>query len=113
MFPKGLERGLEELYIGGQNETIQTTVLLRSARIRRSLQIDWAVGFYGISTIVGKLIPNPFYTYKQVYLKQFSFAYVRNLIIKSVFFTQFSLAQIFVYTHLHLKTVNFKQFISA
>ena len=33
--PKGLVRGLEELEIGGQAETIQTTVLLRSVRILR------------------------------------------------------------------------------
>ena len=30
------------------------------------------VFFYGISTIVGYLMPNPFYTYKQFYFKQFS-----------------------------------------
>ena len=29
---------------------------------------------YGISTIVGYSIPNPFYTYKQFYFKQFSLA---------------------------------------
>ena len=29
--PKGLEKGLEDLEIGGQVKTIQTTVLLRSA----------------------------------------------------------------------------------
>ena len=38
--PKGLERELEELKIGGGIETIQTTALLRSARIlRRVLEI--------------------------------------------------------------------------
>ena len=36
---KGLERGLEELKIRGQIETIQTTALLRSARtLRRVLE---------------------------------------------------------------------------
>ena len=32
------------------------------------------VWFYGISTIVGYLMPNPFYTYKQFYFEQFTFA---------------------------------------
>ena len=35
MVPKGLERSLEELEIRGRIETIQTTALLRSARILR------------------------------------------------------------------------------
>ena len=30
--------------------------------------------FYGISNIVGYLMPNTFYTYKQFYFKQFSLA---------------------------------------
>ena len=29
-------------------------------------------GFYGISNFVGYLMPNPFYTYEQFYFKQFS-----------------------------------------
>ena len=33
--PKRLERGLEELEIGGRIDTIQTTAMLRSARILR------------------------------------------------------------------------------
>ena len=32
------------------------------------------VWFYGISIIVGYLMPNPFYTYKLFYIKQFSLA---------------------------------------
>ena len=32
------------------------------------------VWFYGTSTIVGYLMLNPFYTYKQFYFKQFSLA---------------------------------------
>ena len=36
--PKGLVRRLEELKIGGRAETIETTVLLRSARILRKVQ---------------------------------------------------------------------------
>ena len=39
MVPKGLERGLELLEIGGRIENIQTKELLRSARIlRRALK---------------------------------------------------------------------------
>ena len=34
---KGIVRGLEELEIGGQAETIQTTALLRSPRILRRI----------------------------------------------------------------------------
>ena len=37
----------------------------------KSLIFVW---FYGISTIVGYLMPNPFYTYKQLYFKHFSLA---------------------------------------
>ena len=35
MVPKGLERGLEELESEGQIEALQTTALVRSARILR------------------------------------------------------------------------------
>ena len=35
---KGLLKGLEDLEVGGQVETIQTTALLRTARILRSVQ---------------------------------------------------------------------------
>ena len=42
------------------------------------------VWFYGISTIVGYLMPNPFYTYKQFYFKQFSLAQVHSLKVKTV-----------------------------
>ena len=31
----------------------------------------WLGGFYGISTLVGYLMPNPFYTNKEFYFKQF------------------------------------------
>ena len=36
--PKDLVRGLEELELGGRAETIQTTILFRSARILRRVQ---------------------------------------------------------------------------
>ena len=41
---------------------------------------------YGMSTIVGSLILNKFYTYKQFYFKQFSIAYVRSLNVKTILF---------------------------
>ena len=34
----------------------------------------WFVGFYGISTFVGYLMPNLFYVNYQFYIKQFSLA---------------------------------------
>ena len=39
--PKGLVRGVEELEFGGQAEIIQTTALLRSARILRRVLETW------------------------------------------------------------------------
>ena len=38
---KGLLKGLEDLEIGGQTETIQTTALLRTARILRRVLETW------------------------------------------------------------------------
>ena len=38
---KGLLKGLEDLEIGGQVETIQTTALLRTARIPRRVLESW------------------------------------------------------------------------
>ena len=38
---KGLLKGLENLKIGGRVETIQSTVLLRTARILRRVQETW------------------------------------------------------------------------
>ena len=35
---------------------------------------DKLVWFYGKSTFVGYLMPNPFYTYEQFYFKQFILA---------------------------------------
>ena len=76
------------------------------------------VGLYAISTIVGYLMPNPFYTYKQFYFKHFSSVKEHNLHVKNssistirfsitilfkcqkqFFFKQFSLAYIqFLFT---------------
>ena len=44
------------------------------------------VWFYDILTIVGYLMPNLFYTYKQFYFKQFSLAKLRCLNVKTVLF---------------------------
>ena len=38
---KGLLKGLEDLEVGGQVETIQTTALLRTARILRRVPETW------------------------------------------------------------------------
>ena len=38
---KGLSKGLEDLEVGGRAETIQTTALLRSARILRRVRETW------------------------------------------------------------------------
>ena len=56
-FPKAWKRGLQELEI--RKKTIWTKTLLKSVRILRkvSLVLVW---LYGISTIVGYLMPNLF-----------------------------------------------------
>ena len=49
--------------------------------------MGWLVGWldlYGISTFVGHLMPNPFYTNNQFYFRQFSLARVHSLIIKNI-----------------------------
>ena len=38
---KGLLKGLEDLEVGGRVETIQTTALLKTARILRRVQETW------------------------------------------------------------------------
>ena len=38
---KGLRKGLENLGVGGRAETIQTTILLRTARILRRVLETW------------------------------------------------------------------------
>ena len=40
---KGLLKGLEDLEVGGRVETIQTTALLRTARILRRVLENWGV----------------------------------------------------------------------
>ena len=39
--PKGLSKGLEDLEVGGRVETIQTTALLRTAKILRRILETW------------------------------------------------------------------------
>ena len=50
----------------------QNFQLLNKKMSCTSFVIFGLVWFYGISTIVGYLTPNPLYTYKQFYVKQFS-----------------------------------------
>ena len=45
------------------------------------------IWFYGISTFVGYLMPNPFYSYIQFYFKQFSLAKVHSLNVKPFYLT--------------------------
>ena len=51
--------------------------------------VGWLFGFYGISTFVGYLTPNPF-LYNQFYFKQFSLAWVHSLIVKNIFISSYS-----------------------
>ena len=50
------------------------------------LDLVWfgLVWFYGISTFVGYLTPNPFYVNNLFYWKQFSLAKVHSLIVKKI-----------------------------
>ena len=41
-----------------------------------------SVWLHGISTIIGYLMPNPFYTYKQFYFKLFNLTLVHSLNVK-------------------------------
>ena len=76
---------------------------------------------YGISTFVGYSMPNPFYTNKQFYFKQFSLEYVHSLIIKDISISNYSVYSnsfissnsvsykyTFAYTHLNVKIVLFQ-----
>ena len=57
--------------------------------------------FYGISIIVGYLMPNLFYTYKKFYFKQFSLPWVHSLFVKNISISSY-------YTQLNVKTVLFQ-----
>ena len=46
-------------------------------------ELGWLFGFYGISTFVGYLMPNPFLC-KQFYFEQFSLALVHSLSVKNI-----------------------------
>ena len=56
------------------------------------LKMVWfgLVWFYGISTFVGYLTPNPFYVNNQFYLKQFGLAWVHSLIVKNISISNYS-----------------------
>ena len=49
----------------------------------------WLVGFYGISTFVGYLTPNPNLN-DQFYLNQFSLAWIHSLIVKKISISHYS-----------------------
>ena len=59
-----------------KSENIQSHQLKEDDRDDQNPVFDWfgLIWFYGIIAIVGYLMPNPFYTYKQFYFKQFSLA---------------------------------------
>ena len=46
--------------------------------------------FYGTSTFVGYLMPNPLYTNKLFYFKQFSLALVHSWILKNISTSSYS-----------------------
>ena len=56
-----------DMYMGGMSKKAYSKFPI-SPEV--SFRLVW---FYGISTFVGYLMPNPIYTYKQFYLKHFSF----------------------------------------
>ena len=69
--------------------------------------LNGLVWFYGISTFVGYLTPNPFYVTNQFYFKQFSSAWVHSLsktfLFKTIQFIQavrFGLLGFMAYQHL-------------
>ena len=53
-------------------------VLVRPIKRYEVIGLVW---FYGISTTVGYLMPNPFYTYKQFSCKQFCLVYVHCFVL--------------------------------
>ena len=50
----------------------------------------WLFGFYGKSTFVGYLMPNPFLSNYLFYFKQFSLAWVQSLIVKNISILSYS-----------------------
>ena len=64
-----------------------------------SIQKIWfsLFGFYGISMFVGYSMPNPFYTHKQFYFKQFSLAWVYSLIVKNISISRYSVGGVDLY----------------
>ena len=49
-------------------------IILNDRGKRMKEEEPWLVWFYGILPIVGYLMPNPFYTYKQFYFQKFNLA---------------------------------------
>ena len=58
--------------------------------IKVNVVAGWLVGFYGISTFVGYLTPNPSFVNNHFYFKQFSFAWVHSLIVKNTSISNYS-----------------------
>ena len=52
-------------------------------------------GVYGVSTFIGYITPNPFYVNNHFYFKQFSFAWVHNLIVKNISISNYSSTYIY------------------
>ena len=68
---------------------IWTILLMKSCKRETNEILELLVGlvgFYGISTFVGYLMPNPFYVNNQFYFKQFSLAWEHSLIVKAFLF---------------------------
>ena len=86
-------------------------------------EVGWSVGFYGISTFVGYLTPNPFFL--QIVLFQtilFSistqFNCKKTFLFQAIQFIQtvliqFSISTNFIYTELNVKIVLYKKFSLA
>ena len=53
-------------------------------------KVGWLFGSYDISTFVGHLTPNPFYTNNQFHFKQFSLAWVNSLVGKNISISSYS-----------------------
>ena len=62
----------------GQSQIYFTLFYVTNNEVRKLL------GFYGISTFVGYLTPNPFFVSNQFYFKQFNLAWVHSLIVKNI-----------------------------
>ena len=58
--------------------------------VENHLMVGCLFCFYGNSTFVGYLMPNPFYTNNQFYFKQFNLAELHSLIVKNISISSYS-----------------------